>query len=273
MDSSALRTPYRGSTSNRPGSIALPPQRMPLLHGGRLLKQWRYVSIWSEQLSLCAGSVRVGPTRQEFWAVWDRQNRRLWEHTRLWTGRVRLPRSRVMVEDGDVSINVWLEENEGFEVVTPVGRAYTWTRKQCGISAHGTVRVGETVLPVDAVALIDDNAGYHPRHTSWYWSGGAGTDSQGRTVTWSVITGLNDSPRNSERTLWVDGVPSEVGPVEFTPDLSRVCFSEGGELRSRRKPSGSAGTTCCWSAPPIDSLSVPSRERCPVTSSWLARTG
>ncbi|HPZ95968.1 MAG TPA: DUF2804 family protein, partial [Mycobacterium sp.] len=34
--------------------------------------------------------------------------------------------------------------------------------------------------------------------------------------------GVHDSPNDSERTVWVDGVPREVGPVEFAEDLSRV---------------------------------------------------
>lgn len=235
MTTTTLDTPYRGDARHRPASIPLPPGRMPLLFGGRLLKRWRYVSVWSADLSLCAGRVQVGPARQEFWAVWDRTNNRLWERTRLRTGRVALPPGRVRVRDGAVEIDVELDENEGFEVVTPSVRAYTWTRKQCGIRAHGLVRLAGVARRVEAVALVDDNAGYHPRRTSWYWSGGAGTDADGRAVAWSVIAGLNDSPRNSERTVWVEGVPAEVGPVRFTPDLSGVSFAEGGELRFREE--------------------------------------
>jgi hypothetical protein len=33
---------------------------------------------------------------------------------------------------------------------------------------------------------------------------------------------VNDGPVASERTVWVDGEPVEVGPVEFAADLSRV---------------------------------------------------
>ncbi len=141
----------------------------------------------------------------------------------------------MFVGDRNVTIDVSLEEDESFEVVTPSGRGYTWTRKQCGVPARGMVRIGHLELQVDAVALIDDNAGYHPRHTSWYWSGGAGTDSEGRAVAWSVITGLNDSPLNSERTVWVERIPVEVGPVEFAADLSRVSFSEGCELQFQQE--------------------------------------
>jgi hypothetical protein len=203
---------------------------MPLLRAGRLLKRWRYVSIWSRDLSVCAGRVHVGPARQEFWAVWDRKQQRLWEHTRLWHGRVHLPVGHVRARDGAVTIDIAFDEGDGFEVVTPYGRAYTWTRKQCGVRASGTVSIGGEVLPVAAVALIDDNAGYHPRHTRWDWSGGAGTSVDGRAVAWSVIVGLNDTPGCSENTLWIDGVPQQIDPVRFAPDLTSIFFADGSAL-------------------------------------------
>ncbi len=222
---------YRGDGRGRPSSVPLPPERMPLVYNLRLRKRWRYVSVWSEALSLCAGSVEVGPVRQEFWAVWDRERERLYERTRLYTGHVDLSPGRVAVRERDLRVDVTLDEGPGLEVVSPDGDAYTWTRKQCGIRAHGTVTVAGEARPVEAVALVDENAGYHPRHTRWLWSGGAGTDARGDAVAWSVIVGLNDGARDSERTLWVNGVAREVGPVEFADDLSRVRFAEGAELR------------------------------------------
>ncbi len=47
---------YRGSGMGRPPGIPLPPARMPLLRAGRLLKRWRYVSIWSAELSIWVAS-------------------------------------------------------------------------------------------------------------------------------------------------------------------------------------------------------------------------
>lgn len=223
------RPAYRGDGSDRPTDIPLPPARMPLLRAGRLLKRWRYVSIWSADLMICAARVHAGPAAQEFWAVWDRGAGTLTERTRLLPRSVRLTPGRVEVRDGDVSIDVRLEEGPGLEVVTHEGAAYTWTRKQI-VRATGSVTRGGVRRPVEATALIDDNAGYHPRHTSWLWSGGAGRDTAGRAVAWSVIVGLNDSASNSERTVWVDGKPHEVGPVEFAPNLAGVRFAEGAEL-------------------------------------------
>ncbi len=224
-----LDQPYRGSGVDRPQHLPLPPATLPLFRAGRLRKTWRYVSLWSPELMICVGRVAVGPVRQEFWAVWDRAERRLWERTRLVPCCVQLTPGRIHVHDSTVTIDVALDEGPGVEVVTPSGGAYTWTRKQI-VRAHGSVVLGGTTRPVDAVALIDDNAGYHGRHTHWQWSGGAGHDQYGRAIAWSVIVGLNDSPTNSERTVWVDGVPHEVGPVRFTDDLVAVAFAEGGAL-------------------------------------------
>ena len=61
---------------------------MALLRGGRPLKRWRYVGVFSEQLMACAAIVQVGPARQSFWALYQRGEDRLDERTRL------LPRHR-----------------------------------------------------------------------------------------------------------------------------------------------------------------------------------
>ncbi|MBZ0302330.1 MAG: hypothetical protein K8J31_21460, partial [Anaerolineae bacterium] len=172
-----IRSPYRGDGTDRPADIPLPPGWMPLFDHGRLLKRWRYVSIWSSTLSICASQVWVGPIPQEFWAIWDRSRGRLYEHTRLWTGRVHVPAGQVRVRDGSVEIDVELDEQGGFEVVTFDERAYTWTRKQCGIRAHGCVRIGGEEHPVEAVALIDDNAGYPPGIPAGTGRAGPGTIS------------------------------------------------------------------------------------------------
>lgn len=222
--------PYRGDTANRPRGVPLPPERMPLIRAGRLLKHWRYVSIWSQAIMICAARVHVGPVQQEFWGVWDRVEQQLYGRTRLIPGHVKVLPGRVLVSDRNAHIDITLDENAGLEVLTPDGNAYTWTRKQGGIRAHGSVVIGGKSRPVEAVALIDDNAGYHRRHTIWQWSGGAGVDVQGRRVTWSVIVGLNDSPENSERTIWIDGEPHEVGPVRFAADLSSITFSDDSVL-------------------------------------------
>jgi Protein of unknown function (DUF2804) len=224
---------YRGSGADRPDSIPLPPDRMPLLRAGRLLKRWRYVGVFGSELSLCVGSVRVGPFRQSFWAVWDRAGGKLLERTVLRTGGVRLEPELVKVNDGSVEIALRLEEGPGIEVVTPYDRGYVWTRKQAGVLACGSVALEGGSREVDGRAFVDDWAGYPPRHISWLWSAGLGTDVAGRSLAWNLVTGVNDGERNSERTVWIDSDPREVEPVTFASDLSTIGFADGGELQFR----------------------------------------
>lgn len=225
-----LTHPYRGDRAHRPQGIPLPPARMPAMRAGRLLKKWRWVGVWGREMSVCAGIVYAGPVRQELWAVWHRAKGEWIERTHFLKRVVELPKRRMIVRDDDVSMDIEIDENAGFEVVTPDGDAYTWTRKQCGIRAHGTVRIRGVEHNLDSVAFIDDNAGYHARRTRWLWSGGTGTDALGRNVGWSVIVGLNDSPEASENTVWINGTPQEIGAVKFADDLSSVSFAEGGKL-------------------------------------------
>jgi hypothetical protein len=229
-------TPYRGTGADRPTGIPLPPARAPLFRGFRLRKSWRYVGVWSETVSLCAARVRVGPVPQEFWGVWDRSAGRLTEHTRLRAGRVDLTPGGIRVRDRGTELDVRLDEDPrtAFEVVTPVGRGWTWTRK-LAIRASGSAVVDGVRLPVDGVALIDENDGYHPRLTHWWWSGGTAVLADGRVAVWNAIVGLNDTPPTIENTLWLDGVPQPIGPVTFGPDLSEVRFADGSALRFQQE--------------------------------------
>lgn len=136
------------------------------------------------------------------------------------------------VRDRGAELDLVLAEDPAtaFEVLTPVGRAWTWTRKQL-VPARGSFRLDGREQVLEGVALVDDNDGYHPRLTQWWWSGGTAQVPDGRTVSWSVIVGLNDTLPDIENTLWVDGVPSALGPVAFAPDLSSVRFADGSALR------------------------------------------
>jgi hypothetical protein len=204
---------------------------MPRWRNGRPLKRWRYVGVYGPELSVCVGVVHVGPSRQAFWAVWDRERRRLRERTILRRGGVVLDPGRVLVRDADAEIDLVLDEGEGVETVSPHGRSYIWTRKQGGVAARGHVTLGGERIGVDGHAVIDDSAGYHARHTVWHWSAGVGEARDGTPVAWNLVDGVHDSPQRSERTVWLAGVPREVGPVRFEEDLSAIAFAEGGELR------------------------------------------
>jgi Protein of unknown function (DUF2804) len=227
--------PWRGPAAARPPGLALPPARMPPWRRGRMLKRWRYVGVYGAEVMLCAGSARIGPFAQTWWAVWDRSRRRLEERTRPGRGGryLRLEPGRLAVRDGIVEIDLRLDEGPGVEVFTPDARGFAWTSKHGTARARGGVRVAGQAWRLDGPAFVDASAGYHPRRTSWRWSAGRGDLVDGRGVAWNLVEGIHDSAGASERTLWIEGRPREVGPVRFRPDLSGVEFSEGGGLSFR----------------------------------------
>jgi hypothetical protein len=168
---------------------------------------------------LCVGRARVGAIPKNWWAVVVK-GRPLREGTR----GIRLDGSRVVVSDGGVIIDLVVDEAGGVESVNAHGGdgGYIWTRKQAGVPARGSVEIDGRRFGVDALAVVDETAGYHARETSWLWSAGVGRGAGGERVGWNLVTGVNDGPTASERTVWVDGDPVEVPPVPFAADLSRV---------------------------------------------------
>jgi hypothetical protein len=219
---------------------------MSLLRGGRPLKRWRYVGIFSEELMACAALVQVGPARQSFWALYRRGEDELRERTRM------LPRSRTLqlrdgtasardgtagegrlrIEDQGVALDLRLAEDAGFAARCAHGSEHVWTRKQAGIAARGTLSVdGGRPTQVQARAVIDDTSGYHARHTEWWWTAGVGESADGRPVAWNLVSGVNDPREGSERAVWVDGEPREAPPVAFATDLGQVTCEDGSRLR------------------------------------------
>lgn len=218
--------PHRGVFGQpRPAALTalpLPPDPMPSHHRLRPLKAWRYVGVYGPELMLCAAVVRIGRARQSFWAVWDRRDRRLLERTRLGEAGVHLPRGRVIVNDRGVQFDLALEEEAGIEAVCPAGESYAWTRKQGGVRAHGVLTLEGASRPLDGWAVVDDTAAYYERQTSWQWSAGVGVAIDGRQVAWNLVSGVNDPPSGSERTVWIGGEALEPPRSAFRPGLAGV---------------------------------------------------
>jgi hypothetical protein len=201
----------------------------------RLPKRWRYVAAFSDELMVCAARVQVGPLGQTFWAILDRADGRLFEGTRM-----RLPggRGEVWREDGidhvmsgrQVRARLSFGEGEWVEASCPAGDGYeTRTRKRCDVPVVCEVRAGERRWEVEARGVEDESWGRHPRHTVWSWSAGIGRSADGRSVGWNLVSGINDPPRGSERAIWVDGEPTEPGPVSFD-GLDGVVAEDGSRL-------------------------------------------
>jgi hypothetical protein len=250
MSTAAL--PWRGPGEGRP-DLPLPPDKMPMRRQGRMLKRWRYVGAYCDELLLCAARVQVGPLGQTFWLIWDREGRQLWERTRLrlpggrgevWTealdgegavesgsergSLVRVDASRV--EGSEVRGFLRLGAGAWVESVCPTEEdGYVWTRKRADVPVECDVRVGDRRWRVEARGMEDESAGYHPRHTVWSWSSGVGRTSDGRSVGWNLVEGINDPPERSERAIWVDGRPVEPGPVRFE-GLDAIAFDDGSRL-------------------------------------------
>ncbi|HEY3830493.1 MAG TPA: DUF2804 family protein [Solirubrobacteraceae bacterium] len=208
---------------------------MPLLRGTRPLKRWRYVALFCEEFMACAAIVHVGPARQSFWAVLLRgTSPRLLQRTRLLPrrGALELGPGRLQIREPQVSLDFALEEDAGNATVCPHGDAYVWTRKQAGIAAHGAIAIdGGPPRVIEALAIVDDTAGYHARVTEWRWAAGVGVDPAGAPLAFNLVQGVNDPPRGSERAVWIAGQPREVGPVAFAADLSQITGADGSALR------------------------------------------
>lgn len=221
-----LFPPYRGTfgQARTPAlnGISLPPAAMPPHHNGRPLKAWRYVGVFGPGIMMCLTQVRIGRGRQTFWAVWDRQEGRLYERTRLGSREVRLWTGGARLADRSVRVDLELDETAGVETVCQHGRSYAWTRKQGGIAARGTIVLEGVARNIDARAVVDDTAAYYARHTRWRWCAGVGRSSTGQALAWNLVEGVNDPPASSERTVWVEGRPVEAAPCSFSDDLRRV---------------------------------------------------
>jgi hypothetical protein len=211
--------PWRGSAEERP-RLPVPPHRMPLFMGRRLRKRWRWVGAFAENLIVFAAIIEVGPLPMTFWGVWDRERRRLWERTRRGVPRgpleVSMRGRSVSVRSRSIEFDLELGEGIPVECMCPNGEGgYTWTRKLAGEPVSGEVRIGRRTSRLEGLAVEDDSAGYHPRHMTWKWSAGVGAATDGRRVAWNLVSGINDPPESSERTIWVSGMPTEPGPVSF----------------------------------------------------------
>ena len=214
-----------------------------LVHGRSLLKRWRWVGVFGEHLMACVADVRIGPARQTFWALHvggDPPPMRA--RTRLLPRRSELELREgsadgavpglLRIRDRGVELELELSEQPGFEARCPNGRAESWTRKQAGVPAHGSLRIdGGTPRAIDALAVVDDSAGWHAHVTEWRWSAGVGAARDGTPLAWNLVSGINDPEHGSERAVWVEGAPSEAPPVRFDAGLAAVSVADGSTLR------------------------------------------
>jgi hypothetical protein len=205
---------------------------MPLRRHGALRKRWRYVGVYGPEVMLCVARVEVGPLRQSFWVLWDRQAGTRHANTRLrpWGSEVSMEGARIAIDAAGGRARLELGEGAAVEAVCPSGKGWGWTRKRAGLPVSGSVEADGRRWELRGLAVDDVSAGYHARHTRWHWSAGVGRAGDGRAVAWNLVSGINDPPARSERAVWRDGSPSEPGPVDFE-GLEAVRFADGSRLR------------------------------------------
>lgn len=181
-----------------------------------------------------AADVRIGPAPVRFWGVLDRASGRLVERS-LKGLPFRRPEvgfrgDELVIDSESVWASLAFEDATPIEVFSPAGSdAYIWTRKRAGMQVGGEVAVDGITRTFEGRGVIDESAGYHDRNTAWRWSAGVGTSVDDREVAWNLVEGINSSPVASERTVWLDGLPREVGPVSFD-DLDAITGEEGSRL-------------------------------------------
>ncbi len=181
-----------------------------------------------------AAVVQVGPGGITFWGVWDRERRKLYQNTRRalpWRRpEVRMEESEVRIDAGEVALRMELAAGNPIESICPNGEGgYTWTRKLAGVPVSGEATLDGRSLPLLGFGVDDQSAGYHRRHTVWKWSAGVGVSAEGQTIGWNLVSGINDPAQNSERAIWIDGIPTEPGPVEFD-QLDAIRLADGSRL-------------------------------------------
>ena len=195
---------------------------MPLARGGRPLKRWRYLGLYAPDLMLCAGDAHIGPFRRRWWAIALPDGRLFEQTSTLRSAGVRLSADELALDARDARARLRYGSTEAVETLSRHGAQLIWTRKQADVPVRGEVEVAGRRFDVDARGVVDESAGYHARSTTWKWSAGVGTTVDGRSVGWNLVTGVHDDPEASERTVWVDGEPRHVPPVDFADDLSGV---------------------------------------------------
>src|SRR3954447_12010757 len=229
------RLPIRGTQSGIE-SFPVPPSFMPIWRDGRLLKRWRYIGAYGPDLMLCVGDARIGPLRQRFWALATPDGRLRGKTALMGSGGLRMSGAEIAVDGPGVRARVTVGQAEPVETLSSHGDSYIWTRKTGGVRVEGLIELDGQPIQFSEFGLIDDTAGYHARETEWRWSAGVGRLGDGRAVGWNLVAGVNDPPSSSERSVWVDGVPHEVGPVIFDAGLEEVGFAEEHQaLRFRRE--------------------------------------
>ena len=139
---------------------------------------------------LCAAAIEIGPARETFWALWDREERALREHTRHVVPVLAGPEVELRRGLGRASAPATSRStsSSGAAAGDRVRRAppgdggYTWTRKLAGRRGRGRRPRRRLARRPCAAARVDDLLGRLPRRGEprGCWSAGVGEAADGR---------------------------------------------------------------------------------------------
>ena len=227
-----LTRSWRGPATG-PAGVPLPPERMPLVRGGRPLKRWTYVGAYGPDLMLCAARARIGVgagrvvggvgprarpaacSAPRAGAAASRSARRGWRCAAA--GGARAGARRRRADRGRL----------------PARAQYVWTRKRGGVRGARLDRARRRRRELDLRAIVDESAGYHARHTAWRWSAGVGVAGVRRA---GRVEPRRRDPRRARgvrahglgRRRAARGRPGRVrttcavGGLRFTPEATRA---------------------------------------------------
>jgi hypothetical protein len=209
-------------------------------------KKWQYVHVATPEMMLSLAIVDMGYLASGFCAVFDRGVGRLLvddnpvlpsicasigdEPGEGLSARLFGPGLRARIERhggrlqvsarwGRADIELSLDARNApppLSAVVPLGPGrFDFTQKTIGLPAEGEVRAGNvTFLVQGQLAGLDYTHGFLERETAWRWafaSGRQGTRVVGLNLSQGFLGG-------GENVVWIDGVPSAVGPVAFAFD-------------------------------------------------------
>jgi hypothetical protein len=241
---------WKGTIGNASFAGLQPPFGRNLLARKLIEKKWLYTLVATPELFFCMAIIDAGALHSAFLALFDRKSRtliadfnvvlpplfaRVSEQPSALHASFSAPGARASIEqlgsgvrvsarvDGcDVDLRLEsIDEPRCASACADLGNArFDFTQKRCGLTAGGTiVHQGRTFAVENGRAGLDYTHGYLKRETAWRWAFGMG-ESAGRKLAFNFSEGFLET--GSENTLFFDGAPCSVGPIQFEFDAKNV---------------------------------------------------
>ena len=217
-------------------------------------KRWCYLGLFHPDIIFGCAVIHLGYISSAFVFGFDRNRRRMTEHTRVFpplgqiqhdrnpeagicqyrslTGHLTIshagPSGTTRIKtafrlpgkslQADVSVHT---PSYGFSPVhflMPMeNQQRAFTTKAAGLEASGQIHLNKYRFDLprcDTRAVLDWTNGFYPRQTFWNWACGAGTSKNGIPVGFNFSAGVYTRGLE-ENIVWINGTPYPTGPVDF----------------------------------------------------------